>query len=439
MNNKNEEETLSVLSLNCWGLNIVAKKRRFRLIAIADYMCQQQYDIVALQEVWMWEDFDYIKEKVKHKLPFTKYFYSGTLGSGLVLLSRFQILSSSYIHFTLSGRPLQIFQGDFYVGKGCGCICINHPNVGFIDVYTTHLQAEYGNNNAYEAQRITQCWQIANSVRASVAQGKHVILTGDFNSVPSSYCYTILKNHGFMTDSWLEIHKDEMANSLKRLENNELTDSECIQLFGITCDSPLNTWTKHFLKQQAHVKEMGDRLDYIFYRHTPKISCIESRVALEGYITHTEMSYSDHFAVHSLFKIKGDVAVTDDDAALVLLANPCFTKLLPETLQTMLILLEKDLIKAKRTANTILNFFLLSVFIILGLFITQIIIIYYHQTLFMNAIYSLLLILFSIIATVCLVVGFVFGKMEQRSLRQYITDMEVCLKNQEDHTLTSKL
>lgn len=65
--------------------------------------------------------------------------FSGTLGSGLAILSRFPILSSSYLKFTLAGKPLKVFQGDYYVGKGCGSVCIDHPEVGLIDVYTTHV------------------------------------------------------------------------------------------------------------------------------------------------------------------------------------------------------------------------------------------------------------------------------------------------------------
>ncbi|RCI02216.1 phospholipase C type enzyme, partial [Rhizopus stolonifer] len=132
------DKHLTVLSLNCWGLFVVSKERKFRLQAIADYISQQDYDLVALQEVWMWSDFDTIKETTESVLPYSRYFYSGTLGSGLVLLSRFPIVCSNYVQFTLAGRPLKIFQGDFYVGKGFGSVCVDHPDIGLIDVYTTH-------------------------------------------------------------------------------------------------------------------------------------------------------------------------------------------------------------------------------------------------------------------------------------------------------------
>ena len=85
---------LSVLTLNCWyeqsleirivaklkhllarGLHIVSKKRRFRLKAIADAISTSDYDIVTLQELWMWEDFDYLKQQTQSILPYATYFY----------------------------------------------------------------------------------------------------------------------------------------------------------------------------------------------------------------------------------------------------------------------------------------------------------------------------------------------------------------------------
>ncbi|KAK4514462.1 uncharacterized protein ATC70_002058 [Mucor velutinosus] len=414
---------------------MVAKKRKLRLRAIANRVGQEQYDLVALQEVWMWEDFDYIKERARDVLPYTKYFHSGTLGSGLAILSRFPILSSSYLKFTLAGKPLKVFQGDFYVGKGCGSVCIDHPEVGLIDVYTTH--AGYGNHDDYQAQRITECWQIANSVRVSAAQGRHVILAGDFNSIPTSHCYQILKNHAFMTDSWLEMHKDTMADSLGRLERDQLTASECIQLFGITCDSPLNTWTKHLLKQQPYAKDIGDRLDYIFYRRTPEITCQQSRVAFEEYMPNTQMSYSDHFAVHSIFLIAAKTNSVFDDGYAPLskeIARPDFTHILPDSLYPIVRILERDLLKATSTANGLLFLFGLSVLIVFCLYSCQIAVPFYFAesqltVLASSIVCGLFIIVFSVVAIVSLIVGFVFGRNEQRSLRQYLIDMNVCLDN----------
>lgn len=69
----------------------------------------------------------------------TFHVFSGALGSGLAILSRHPIIEQSYFRYTLAGRPLKVFHGDYYVGKGCGSVCINHPDAGFIDIYTTHV------------------------------------------------------------------------------------------------------------------------------------------------------------------------------------------------------------------------------------------------------------------------------------------------------------
>lgn len=66
-------------------------------------------------------------------------YISGALGSGLAILSRYPIVSTSYFRYTLAGRPLKVFHGDFYVGKGCASACIDHPDAGLIEVFTTHV------------------------------------------------------------------------------------------------------------------------------------------------------------------------------------------------------------------------------------------------------------------------------------------------------------
>lgn len=121
------------------------------------------------------------------------------MGSGLAILSKFPIIEQSYFRYALSGRPLKVFHGDFYVGKGCGSVCINHPEVGLIDVYTTHvslpffkwsalnvltaltqsliyqLHAGYGRRKEYEGHRITEAWELTKLFRSSAASGRHVI------------------------------------------------------------------------------------------------------------------------------------------------------------------------------------------------------------------------------------------------------------------------
>lgn len=39
----------------------------------------------------------------------------------------------------MAGRPLMILEGDYYVGKACGSVTIDHPDIGLIDVFTSHV------------------------------------------------------------------------------------------------------------------------------------------------------------------------------------------------------------------------------------------------------------------------------------------------------------
>ncbi|KAI8146382.1 Endonuclease/exonuclease/phosphatase [Fennellomyces sp. T-0311] len=419
---------LSVLSLNCWGLNIVSKKRRFRLRAIADAISTCDYDIVTLQELWMWEDFDYLKQQTQSMLPYAKYFYSGALGSGLAILSRFPIVSTSYFRYSLAGRPLKVFHGDFYVGKGCGSACIEHPDIGILEVFTTHLHAGYGNSDEYEGHRVSESWELAHLLRASAAQGRHVIATGDFNSIPTSYNYQLLKAHAFMTDSWLEIHQDDLA-----LNDPDEPPKDIVQQLGITCDSPMNTWTKREkLKQQPYSTTVGDRLDYIFYRKVPQLSCIHSSVVMTEHIPGTQMSYSDHFGVHSIFSVTGDPPALTDSAQHVKatqLAHPSFTRIELSMLQEILDLFKRDQVATRRTASGLLVLFVLlvvGVIVVFGVFI-GLPVEKHSSKMMVNTLGGLAVIAMAAIATICLIVGFVFGRTEQRALRQFVLEVDTLM------------
>ncbi|CEG82152.1 hypothetical protein RMATCC62417_16268 [Rhizopus microsporus] len=220
-------------------LPIVSKHKSTRLAAIAKILSNGYYDIVALQEIWVYNDFEFLRKNVKDVFPFAKYFHSGVFGSGLAVFSKFPIISSSFYPFILNGKPLQVFHGDYYVGKGVGTVRLNHPQLGYLDVFNTHLHAGYGDR--YKAHRAAQCWQLANLLRAFVIAGNHVVMTGDLNSIPDSLNYRLIRDHGLLTDSWTQTYDP-----------------------GFTCNSPFNTFSRYYQKDNVAA---GKRLDYILYSH----------------------------------------------------------------------------------------------------------------------------------------------------------------------------
>ena len=85
-------EEIRIASFNCWsvhllstllgllitfprGLKYVSKDRHERIAAIASAFSRSNYDIIGLQEVWVQADYNQIRDKVSHRLPYTKLFH----------------------------------------------------------------------------------------------------------------------------------------------------------------------------------------------------------------------------------------------------------------------------------------------------------------------------------------------------------------------------
>ncbi|KAF9175911.1 phospholipase C type enzyme [Mortierella sp. AD010] len=292
------------------GLKFVSKDRQDRLTAIGRYLADSSrgYDIVGLQEVWVYDDYLRIKELVQDTLPHTKHWHSGILGSGLVILSKYPIVSTTMRRFALNGDPFKFFHGDWYVGKCVVSATLAHPSCGEIEVFNTHLHAGYdpvGTPDSYLGCRVGEAWEMASLIKAATTQGRHVISLGDYNSAPNSLVVQLLTKHGGMTDSWIRVHsepRDPIPTGL--------TPEEGVAIMGVTCDTPLNTWTKHTWLNYLTNDPVGERLDYIFYRETPEMVCTSVKVAVQEKISGIGKpnsglkNYSDHFGVNATFSIK---------------------------------------------------------------------------------------------------------------------------------------
>lgn len=135
-----------MISLNCWGLKYLSAFHKERLaeigtrIAVADPVPQ----IVGLQECWTQEDYQAIRGKTGHILPYGKFYHSGIFGGGLVILSKWPIEESSMYRYPLNGRPTAFFRGDWFVGKGVACAKIRYgPGAkDVVEVFTTHVSAK---------------------------------------------------------------------------------------------------------------------------------------------------------------------------------------------------------------------------------------------------------------------------------------------------------
>lgn len=69
---------------------------------------------------------------------------SGAFGSGLAIFSRYPIVASSVWPFSCKGSPIDVTGGDWIVAKACASVLIDHPVLGEVEVYNTHVCVPFG-------------------------------------------------------------------------------------------------------------------------------------------------------------------------------------------------------------------------------------------------------------------------------------------------------
>ena len=69
------DRQLRVFSLNCWGLKFVSKDRRERVDAIAAALGNAEYDVICLQEIWVFADYERVRDAAAARLPHSKFYY----------------------------------------------------------------------------------------------------------------------------------------------------------------------------------------------------------------------------------------------------------------------------------------------------------------------------------------------------------------------------
>lgn len=319
--------TVSILTLNCWGLKYIAQLREERLEEIGKRIAitTPTPEIVGLQECWTQQGYQKIRELTRHILPYGKFYYSGIFGGGLAILSKWPIEESSMVRYTLNGRPTAFFRGDWYVGKGVACarIRLGPGESDVAEVFCTHLHAPYESepNDSYLCHRTAQAWEITKLMRGATERGHLVIALGDFNMTPLSFAHQLITAHAPVQDVWRLIHPDSslgaVSNALERKRGRKTpTAGFNITKNGATCDSVLNTWRwskqyqKRLLKgERIMVEEQrpdpkAKRLDYIFIGNgnsptEPTWEVQNAQVGMTERHPTIGCSLSDHFSVEA--------------------------------------------------------------------------------------------------------------------------------------------
>ena len=188
---------LKVLTFNTWGVPLFSRDRSARMRAIGRALATMDVDIVLLQEVFYAGDRRVLMDAAAAGgLTFSRYFDSGLVGSGLLTLSRYPIVESSFLRFRLNGRPQYLIRSDYYAGKGVGRARIHTP-AGPVDAHNAHFIAPYleWGPDRFSAHRVAQALEAGQYI-ATQSADVPAFLGCDLNCYPDDDTYRTLLASG---------------------------------------------------------------------------------------------------------------------------------------------------------------------------------------------------------------------------------------------------
>nr|XP_022902888.1 putative neutral sphingomyelinase [Onthophagus taurus] len=277
-----------IFSLNCWGIPIISKDRNARFKAISEALSTSAYDVVCLQEVWAESDFILIKEKVETSLRYSHYFYSGVIGSGICVFSKYPILDVFFHQWTVNGYVHKIQHADWFGGKGIG-FCKLLVDGFNINIYSAHLHAEYNRlNDEYQCHRVQQAYDTAQFIQQTSGLADLIVLAGDLNTEPEDLAYRIIVHLTGLKDSFLEVKED--SKEIHKIGTNE------------------SFYNSYADKKAIRSGDAGKRIDYIMYGcpKNPNIKITTKKYCqpLPRRVPEKSFSYSDHEAITATLQIE---------------------------------------------------------------------------------------------------------------------------------------
>lgn len=322
-------QELRLATLNVWDL-YVAKDRKTRMDAIGRFFAKnpRNVDVLALQELWVQDDYRALRAQMALEFPHAHYFTSGAVGSGLAVFSRFPIRDAWWRGFTVTGKPGRVFDGDWYAGKGVGGVRVQHPVLGAIDVFDTHLIANYApddpSRDRYRAHRATQLYEVLRQVDRTSAPHAHTFLLGDLNTAPAQDAYqSLLRAHNLYTPQrralrnvWRDVHRRRRARGrppavpvapgagTEVSRHPEQWDQRTAKVASTahlhyTFNLPSSTYYA--------AGQSSQQIDHIFYVPDGRVRCRHAEVFLTTPTVDAAgkpgPSYSDHAAVLAVFRV----------------------------------------------------------------------------------------------------------------------------------------
>lgn len=283
-------EDIKMATFNVWGL-YTSKDRKARIQAIADHLKTCDYSIIGLQEVWVRKDYEYLSSELRMSFPYSYYFKSGQMGSGMATFSRYPIKQAMFHRFLLNGQAHHIWHGDWWSGKGVGLTRIQISDDFSVNFYNTHLHAEYNKKSEeYLGHRISQMQQLFQFVQMSsaVPESEHFmnVIAGDLNTYPGCISFDLFLKQ--------DIVGSKMRDSASVYASKNKID---VDTLGNTYNVSGNTYSKD--------KKPEQRIDYVLFSGSQNFQVKSYQVFKEDKLAKKgTVSLSDHCLLEVAFKLK---------------------------------------------------------------------------------------------------------------------------------------
>lgn len=259
----------------------------------------------------MEKDYEKVAAVLATTHPYRVRFPRGVIGSGLAIFSRHPITHSFYRKFTLNGAPDRFWHGDFYSGKGIGGIRVKVSVLGSseeavtVDVYTTHLHAEYDKKNqTYLAHRLTQLCELGQFVESTSRPDHVVLVTGDLNTMSFELPHRLVLQAGCanrldapLRDAWGVVAGRRETDACLGASPTASVDVMAVadERGGATFARAENTFA-------TAKKKKSQRIDYILYAPHDGVICEDMTVVEDK--AHGKVSMSDHSLLQARFSVQ---------------------------------------------------------------------------------------------------------------------------------------
>jgi sphingomyelin phosphodiesterase 2 len=124
----------------------------------------------------------------------------------------------------------------------------------------------------------------------------------------------IMFKHANLIDSWAETHGPPPSTPIG--PNTPTNAAAAMETFGLTVDTPLNTWSHGKPLDGFARRWLGKRLDYILFRSPfpnsePSLKIQETKIVMTEKVPGYNFSLSDHFGLEATFTIQSQPTTRD--------------------------------------------------------------------------------------------------------------------------------